>query len=112
MRDALNATGRPIYFSICQMLPFNNSHPFQFCYPGQAFTIFPWLSQGNDPRTLANAYLIEYCNNYDTFGISGGAPGGWPTAAGFLSNLDSQQQLTLDNLTEPRETAREREERK
>ena len=26
--------------------------------------------------------------------------GGWPAAAGFLSNLDSQQLLTYDNLTE------------
>eukprot|EP00047_Mylnosiga_fluctuans_P024467 m.161442 g.161442 ORF g.161442 m.161442 type:complete len:564 (-) comp9865_c0_seq8:47-1738(-) len=101
MRDALNSTGRPIYFSICQLMPFSDGRPLQYCVGNMnAYTTMTWVASGLDPRTLANSYLVEYCNNLDVFGISGGAPGGWPAAAGFLSNLDSQQQLTYDNLTE------------
>ena len=59
-----------------------------------AFTTRPWVAAGLDPRTLANSYLAEYCNNKDIFGTTG-------EKEGFLSQLDSQQLLTWDNLTSP-----------
>lgn len=95
MRDALNATGRPIYFSVTQALPYNDAHPKMHCYGSSVFTVLPWIQQGLDPTSLANSYLVEYCNNMDEFGFTAGVP----HAGGFLSNLDSQQLLTLDNLT-------------
>ena len=97
MRDGLNATGRPIYFSITQALSLTDGHPRMHCYGDNAFTTLEWVTADPplDPRTLANAYLVEYCNNMDVFGYTDG----WPKPGGFLSNLDSQQLLTWDNLT-------------
>jgi hypothetical protein len=45
-------------------------------------------------RELANAVLIEYCNNSPDYGVTG-------HAGGMLSMIDSQQLLTWDNLTAP-----------
>eukprot|EP01012_Entosiphon_sulcatum_P006401 TRINITY_DN13011_c0_g1_i1.p1 TRINITY_DN13011_c0_g1~~TRINITY_DN13011_c0_g1_i1.p1 ORF type:complete len:424 (+),score=61.20 TRINITY_DN13011_c0_g1_i1:49-1320(+) len=101
MRDALNATGRPIYFSVTQLLPYTDAYPDMHCYGSTAFTTFPWTAQGLDVRQLANSYLVEYCNNADVFGHTGGVPGGGMDAQGFLNNLDAQQYLTYDNLTAP-----------
>ena len=65
------------------------------CYGDNVFTVLGWLEEGLNPSTLANSYLVEYCNNMDTFGYTDGTP----TPGGFLSNLDSQQLLTYDNQT-------------
>ena len=59
-----------------------------------AFTPRPWIRMGRDVTQLANSYLVEYCNNAPVFGSTG-------HAEGFLSQLDSQQLLTYDNLTVP-----------
>eukprot|EP00039_Didymoeca_costata_P015960 m.278632 g.278632 ORF g.278632 m.278632 type:complete len:599 (+) comp16316_c1_seq7:78-1874(+) len=95
MRDALNKTGRPIYFSVTQGVPYPDSHMSMHCYGDSVFTVKTWLQQGLDPRTLANSYLVEYCNNMDKFGYTNGIP----SPGGFLSNLDSQQLLSYDNMT-------------
>ena len=64
MRDALNNTGKPIYFSVTEAVPWHDGHPKMSCYGQDSiFTVIPWLQQGLDPRTLANSYLVEYCNN-------------------------------------------------
>ena len=65
-------------------------------YPNSfgAFTPRPWVRRGWDVTQLANSYLVEYCNNVPQFGRTG-------HASGFLSQLDSQQLLTYDNLTVP-----------
>jgi len=97
MRDALNITGRPIYYSVTQAVPWTDGYNAMHCYGNSVFTIKPWIAAGKDPRTLANSYLIEYCNNEDYFGYTGGVP----KAGGFLSQLDSQALLTYDNLTGP-----------
>ena len=134
MRDALNATGRPIWFSITERVAYNDSqwHKNMHCihpprpagYPNEygAFTVRPWIHAGKDVPSLANSYLIEYCNNNPTWGYTNGvvptphsplpegggtqaSPGTQPAGAahpgGFLSQLDSQQLLTYDNLTVP-----------
>ena len=98
MRDALNKTGRPVYYSVTQSVPWPDGHSAMRCYgPGAVFTINGWLKSGKDPTKLANSYLIEYCNNMDFFGYTGGIP----RPGGFLSNLDSQALLTYDNMTAP-----------
>jgi alpha-galactosidase len=103
MRDALNATGRPIYYSITQALPFNDGsdrlkmhckYPHIWREP-MAYTTIPWTAEGKDVGTLANSFLVEYCNNEDRFGFTGGVP----MVGGFLSQVDAQALLTYDNLT-------------
>lgn len=84
MRDALNATGRPIYFSICQFLPYVGPYPEMHCagafaaqahaialstlpsrprlsFPGggTAYTVFPWLAAGQNPQSVANSILMQ-----------------------------------------------------
>ena len=97
MRDALNATGRPMYYSITQGVPFNDgpNRSAMHCYGENVFTTKPWVAEGKDVTTLANSYLVEYCNNLDFFGFTGGVP----RAGGTISQIDSQALLTFDNLT-------------
>jgi len=97
MRDALNATGRPIFFSITEALSFSDHYEKMHCYGDNVFTTIPWFQSGLDIPSLANSALVEYCNNEDFFGSTAGVNG----PGGFLSNLDSQQLLTFDNLTQP-----------
>ena len=36
------------------------------CTDGEsAFTTKPWVAEGKDVTSLANSYLVEYCNNKD-----------------------------------------------
>ena len=101
MRDALNASGRPIYYSITGIVPYNDAQPGMHCIKPNvhggfsgAFTVRPWSAEGRNPGDIANSYLVEYCNNADTFGKTG-------NGVGFLNQLDSQQLLTYDNFTSP-----------
>lgn len=97
MRNALNKTGRPIYYSVTESLTLNEGadRMKMHCYGPGVFTVKPWVAEGKDPTTLANSYLVEYCNNLDFFGYTGGVP----RPGGTLSQLDSQALLTFDNLT-------------
>ena len=79
-------------FFTCHCLPLNFAADLCLKAAGSAGG---WAVAGRDPRELANSYLIEYCNNADEFGRTAGGPNG------FLSQLDSQQLLTYDNLTAP-----------
>ena len=72
MKEALNKTGRPIWYSITQLVPYNDTWDAMHCVPAQAFTVRPWVAAGLDPTTLANSYLIEYCNNANNFGHTAG----------------------------------------
>ena len=108
MRDGLNATGRSVYLSVCQLLPYagfvgDGNFTELLCFGGAAagapaYTVLPWLAAGLAPQELANAYLIEWCNNEATFGETDKEVG---IAGSLLSNLDAQQLLTFDNLTMP-----------
>jgi hypothetical protein len=96
MRDALNKTGRPIYYSITEALTHADGPVTTKMRCMGVFTVMPWVAEGKDPRALANSFLVEYCNNYDNFGFTGGVP----RTTGTLSQIDSQALLTYDNLTE------------
>lgn len=103
MRDALNSTGRQIYFSVTEGVPFDDGpdRANMHC-PYLPFTVKPWVLEGKNPQTLANAFLIEYCNNFDWWGFTGAfdpAAPLTPKPGGFLSQLDAQALLTFDNLT-------------
>ena len=58
MRDGLNATGRPVYFSVTQSVAWPISAAS--CYGASAFTTRPWVAAGLDPGDLANGFLVEY----------------------------------------------------
>lgn len=97
MRDALNKTGRAIFFSITEAVPWTDHYERMHCYGDNVFTTKPWVAQGLDVVGLSNSALVEYCNNEDVFGSTAAAGG----PGGMLSQLDSQQLLTYDNLTVP-----------
>ena len=73
MRDALNATGRPMWYSITQILDYNDGRDAMHCSQPKsgcsstpagckrwsAFTVRPWVYQGLEPQSLANSYLAE-----------------------------------------------------
>jgi alpha-galactosidase len=93
---ALNATGRPIYLSICPKsnLPANTTGALT-PYAGQGGLYFPpqsWTAA--QKRAVANSWLVEVRNNVDAWSPSSGSPCvdvGEP--CGMLTNLDSQVAL-------------------
>ena len=93
---SLNATGRPIYLSICPKsdLPANTTGPLA-AYAGQGGLYFPpaaWSVE--DKRSVANAWLVEVRNNVDAWSPASGSPCidvGEP--CGMVTNLDSQVAL-------------------
>lgn len=73
IRDALDATGRPIYLSICPTSP-NPPYVAPPCEPwGQNISYGPyqWVNgtepAHTDPGLLANSILVEFCNNANNF---------------------------------------------
>ena len=65
MRDALNATGRAIYYSITGIVPYNDAQPNMHCIkPNKngggfsgAFTVRPWVAEG---YVCAFLYVFVY----------------------------------------------------
>ena len=90
---ALNATGQPIYLSICPKtnLQANFSGPLT-PYAGQGGLYFPpdaWTRE--QKRSVANSWLVEVRNNVDAWSPSSGSQCidvGKP--CGMVTNLDSQ----------------------
>ena len=71
MRDALNATGRPIYYSICEIgavkqTPVVLNSPSS-CGRTGAYTSLEWIAANLDVKGLANSVLIEWVNNNNYF---------------------------------------------
>ena len=105
MRDALNATGRPMWYMITQILDYSDGRDTMHCVRPRpdggatsrwgVFTVRPWVYAGLDPRLLANSFLAEYCNNKVAFGQTG------TQGSGMLAMIDSQALLSYDNLTSP-----------
>ena len=98
MRDALNKTGRPIYYSICQIMgvPANDTAAEESpsaCGRKSSYNVLEWASAGLDPKEVCNSYLIEWANNNNYFNKK--------NCSGWLNNLDSQQDLTLDSYSGP-----------
>jgi hypothetical protein len=65
MRDALNATGRPIYYSICEIggvvqSPVVLNSPSS-CGREQAYTSLEWMSAKLDVKALANSVCLQSC---------------------------------------------------
>ena len=58
-RDALNATGRQVYFQMCNTLHYDDAFPELRGGGGFSATMRPWAAQGRDVRTLANGVFIQ-----------------------------------------------------
>lgn len=95
LRDALNATGRPIYYSICPKTVAPNegtASPFA----GKHIYSPPGNWTRNNHTSLANSWLVEYVNNVDTWYstqdcMNAGAP------CGVITNVDAV--LAMTNLS-------------
>lgn len=66
MRDALNSTGRPIYYSICPKTAAPDLGP-AVPYAGQLVYSPPSNWTRDDRAALANSILVEYVNLVDTW---------------------------------------------
>jgi hypothetical protein len=100
LRDALNSTGRPIYFSICpKMIAPNNGTAAP--YAGTEIYSAPLNWTMEDHRTLSNSWLVEYRNVVDNFGpesdecVNAGGP------CGFVTNVDAVVQMTNPAFSGP-----------
>ena len=58
-RDALNASGRQVYFQMCNTLHYDDAFPELRGGGGFSATMRPWAAQGRDVRTLANGVFIQ-----------------------------------------------------
>ena len=88
MRDAVAATGRPMYLSICEIWV-DSMAPPDACRPGAVvYSPMPWLKQGLPVGELGNGILVEYGNNANS----------WET---IVCMMRAQALLTYDNLTRP-----------
>ena len=58
-RDALNASGRQVYFQMCNTLHYDDPFPELRGGGGFSATMRPWAAQGRDVRTLANGVFIQ-----------------------------------------------------
>jgi hypothetical protein len=78
MRDALNATGRPIYYSICEIGAVKQTATVlnspSSCGRTTAYTSLQWMAANLDVRALANSVLIEWVNNNNYFCRESAAP--------------------------------------
>lgn len=96
LRDALNATGRPIYYSICPHTtapatgtgkPYNNASVYS-----------PPASWSREARhALANSILVEYTNTFDLWYADptpAGDGGPMKIPGGIITNIDSVVQMT------------------
>ena len=106
MRDALNATGRPIYYSICEINAVIESAAVKdspsACGHTSAYTSLPWHAEPSKypVPALANSVLIEWVNNNNEFcHRTPGKP--HCCQRGWVSQIDSQQDLTIDSLSGP-----------
>ena len=91
-RDALNATGRQIYYSIC---PKTNAPSGGTATPYTGHNIYapPLNWTGPQHQALSNSWLVEYRNNVDNFGpddkcIDAGSP------CGMITNVDAVVKMT------------------
>lgn len=93
--DAINATGHPMYLSICPKsnAPANLSGPLT-PYAREGGLYFPppeWSRE--DKRSLANAWLVEVRNNVDGWGPSTSQCTDVGAPCGMITNIDSQVEL-------------------
>eukprot|EP00038_Savillea_parva_P020142 m.30502 g.30502 ORF g.30502 m.30502 type:complete len:465 (-) comp4717_c0_seq1:3121-4515(-) len=89
MRDALNATGRPVYVSVCEISQI--MEPKDTCHgdpPSTVYTPTMWMAEGRDVTTLANSILVEYGNNGNSFDA-------------VVCTMEAQERLTFDNVSQP-----------
>ena len=103
--DALNRTGRPIYYSICPHTPMpTHGAGKEFSGPGQLAYAPPSAWSREQRRALANSILVEYVNTHDQWYAPkpAGKPCQWVHGThfdhechgGIITNIDAMVQMT------------------
>jgi len=87
---ALNATGRPIYYSICPHRPVAASDGLPPEWTGGLAYAPPPEWSAAQRKQLANSILVEYTNTFDAWYIPPGQHG----HGGIITDIDSMVQLT------------------
>eukprot|EP00041_Stephanoeca_diplocostata_P035881 m.1281395 g.1281395 ORF g.1281395 m.1281395 type:complete len:359 (-) comp24771_c0_seq2:6553-7629(-) len=103
LRDALNKTGRPIYYSICPHTVCPSSGPGG-AYRGGSIYAPPPVWTALQRHALANSLLVEYVNSFDLWYADPTPAGdGGPMAepGGLLTNIDSVVQMTNLSYNQP-----------
>jgi len=110
-RDALNATGHRIWYSICPHSHVPSTGPSAWWYKGgKGYVYAPPLSwTAADRRGLANSLLVEYTNLFDfwysphwlSFENCPGPECNTSSPGGFLTNVDAMVQLTKPEFSGP-----------
>ena len=67
-RDALNASGRQVYFQMCNTLHYDDPFPEMRGGGGFSATMRPWAAQGRDVRELANGVFIQCESPFQSLG--------------------------------------------
>ena len=96
MRDALNATGRPIYYSICphtRAAPVGPARPFDLIYAP------PVAWSAAQRAALANSLLVEYYNTMDSWDDFVDPRG--VQRYGILTNIDAMLAATRLSYSAP-----------
>ena len=100
LRDALNATGRPIYYSICP----RTGTPRGGEYRGRSVYAPPPAWTVEERRALANSVLVEYVNTFDAWyadPIPAGDGGAMDEPGGIITNIDAMVRMTWFNASAP-----------
>eukprot|EP00656_Telonema_subtile_P031596 TRINITY_DN3456_c0_g1_i1.p1 TRINITY_DN3456_c0_g1~~TRINITY_DN3456_c0_g1_i1.p1 ORF type:complete len:446 (+),score=71.67 TRINITY_DN3456_c0_g1_i1:145-1482(+) len=101
--EALNSTGRPIYYSTCPRTPApkdGTAAPFN----GNSVYSPPIAWTAEQRSNLANSLLVEYENNFDLWyspTIPAGDGGPIPYPGGFLTNIDAVLRMSQLNYSGP-----------
>lgn len=112
--EALNATGRPIYFSICPHTPTPAlGTAREFAGRGQLSYAPPSQWNAAQRHALANSVLVEYVNTYDEwYAPRRSSPCRWVNSSwrghfshdchgGIITNIDAMLQMTKLNYSQP-----------
>ena len=102
LRDALNATGRSIYYSICPKTDAPDSGT-ALPYLGQQIYSPPLNWTREQHRHLANSWLVEYVNAVDSFYSEEAdhCENAGPPPCGVLTNIDAVVQMTKPAFAQP-----------
>jgi alpha-galactosidase len=103
LRDALNATGRQIYYSICPHTDAPHVGPGE-PYNGASIYAPPPVWTREQRHALANSLLVEYTNTFDIWyadPVPSGDGGPMAEPGGMTTDVDSMVQMTQFNYSGP-----------
>ena len=103
LRDALNETGRPIYFSICPHAVAPSTGPAK-PYNGGSVYAPPLQWTAAERKHVANSLLVEFTNTFDLWyadPVPAGDGGPISAPGGLITNIDAMMQMTNLSFSGP-----------